>query len=133
MRVKQITGTFVTLLQGLSNLLIGICGTAYVACYILVRMIIERQYAGKIAGVAHIHCIGQRLDRGFRGIDSRLKIVEEYVIGVVGGNETLHGQSHKPGEKSGCYIAEITAGNAYDQLSLFADAFHLRICIEVVE
>ena len=50
---------------------------------------IEVEDAGEVRGVANVHGISQRLYAGLGMVLSRLQILVENVVGIVGSNETL--------------------------------------------
>ena len=64
---------------------------------------------------------------------SRLQIIVEDVVGIVGCNETLHRQTHHLAEQSGRDVAEISARHAYHQLVSLTELLHLGIGVEIVK
>ena len=98
---------------------------------------IEVDDAGKVAGIADIHRVGKCLLRCLWRILPREQILIEDVVGVVGCNESLHGQSHLVSEQRGTDVSEIAAWHTYDKVTLlptFLLKLHgLRNGVEVVE
>ena len=46
---------------------------------------------------------------------SRLQVVVEDVIGVVGSDKPFHGQAHLMTEKGSADVAEVSGGDAHDE------------------
>ena len=73
------------------NLLVGISGTADFGRDGGMAASVKVEYAGKVARVAHIHRVSNGSDTGTRCINTRLQILEEDIIAVVGSDKAFHG------------------------------------------
>ena len=62
----------------------------------------------EVGGIAYVHRIGECLLRGLRLVFASLEILEEDIVGIVGSDETLHGQTHGMAEEGSTDIAEVT-------------------------
>ena len=94
---------------------------------------VEVQDACEVRRVAHVHGVGQRLYGGTRLVLARLQVFIEDVVGIVGSNESLDGQSHLVSEQCRADVAEVSAGYTHHQLVCQSQCFHAGIGIEVVE
>ena len=101
--------------HGLDDLLVAIGGSADETGDALVGLgggdtavlAVEINDAGKVGWIAHVHGVGQRLLGGLGGVVAGLQVVVEDVVGIVGCDEALHGQSHGVAEEGGADIAEV--------------------------
>ena len=62
-----------------------------------------------------------------------LKIFVEDVIGVVGGDETLHGQTHPLAEQTCADVSEIAGWDANNHLIGLAHTLQLSVGVEIIE
>ena len=94
---------------------------------------IEIVDACEVRGIAHVHCIGQCLLRGLGLILASLQILVEDIVGIVGSNESLDGESHLV-TKEGCAdVAKVATWNAHHQIVSLALSLHSCVSIEVIE
>lgn len=119
--------------QSPANLLVVVAGSGYVGPDRFERTAVQVEYAGEIARIAYVHRIGDRSDRRPGLVISRLQIVIENIVPVIGRNEPLHWQSHPFGEQSRRQIAEIAARHADDDRSRQAGLAQPGIGVEIVE
>ena len=94
---------------------------------------VQVQDAGEVAGIAHVHRIGQGADAGPGRIGTRLQVIEEDVVAVVRGDEPMDGKAHPVRHERGAEVAEVPARDADHQAVGEAQSGHLRIAVEVVE
>ena len=113
--VELITRFAEALAHGVGNLSVGVCGARDVLGDGLVAMAVEVQDAGKVAGVANVHGIGYGGGRGTGIVLTALQIVVENIVGIVGGNEAVYGQSHATAEEGAADVAEVARGHASHQ------------------
>ena len=94
---------------------------------------VKVEYTGKVARVAHIHRVGNGGNTGTRRINTRLQILEEDIIAVIGSDKAFHGKSHTLAEEAGSDVTEVTAGYTHDGIASLAGTFQLSIGIKVIE
>ena len=142
MRVEGIARLLITLAHGLLNLCVTIGGTTDQTADTLVALAVEVVDTGEVRRVTHIHRIGEGLHGRFRLVLSCLQILIEDIVGIIGGYETLDGQSHGMTEQSGTDISEITRWHTHHEFFLnfyiitfssFYIFLHAGIGIEIVE
>ena len=142
MGVELVARLAEALAHGGGNLLVGVCGTGDVLGDGLVAMAIEVQDAGKVAGVAHVHGIGDGGGGGTGIVAACLQVVVEDVVGIVGGNEAVDGQAHATAEEGAADVAEVARGHTSHQFGSHgrggaidgnALLLQLGVCPEVVE
>ena len=133
MRVEQVMLICPNILHSFGYLFVRISSTAYLGRDSCMATAIEVEHTGKVTRIAHIHGIGYRSDAGSRRINTRLQILIEYVVTVVGCYETLYRQSHAFTEQTGRYITEIAAWHTDYGIGSLTRPLQLRISIKIVE
>ena len=94
---------------------------------------VQVQDAGEVAGIAHVHRVGEGADAQGRRVGARLQVLEEDVVPVVRRDEAVDGKAHPLGHEGGADVAEVSAGHADDQAVGLAQARELRVAVEIVE
>ena len=94
---------------------------------------VQVQDAGEVAGIAHVHRVGEGTEAQGRHVGARLQVLEEDVVPVVRRDETVDGKAHPRGHEGGAQVAEVSAGDADDEPVGLAQARELRIAVEIVE
>ena len=108
MRIQDITRSFVALAHGFANLLVAIGSTANQRANLLVTLIVQVVDTGKVRRIAYVHRISQSLLRWFRLVFASLQILVEDIVGIVGCDESLDGQSHLMAEQRCTDISEVS-------------------------
>ena len=124
---------FVAVVKRLLDLLVGVGAARNLCGNLLVRFVVKSKNAGKVARVTHVHCIGDGLDRWFRRVNTRLEVLIENVVFVVGCDETADRHSHPFAEESSRDISEVSGWNADDDIVFLPQLVELCYSIEVVE
>ena len=91
MRVEQIMMFFPSLFHSFPDLLVGIGSSRNLGRDSGMRTFIQIEYTGKVARVAYVHGVSDGCDRWTRVVFACLQILVEYIVTVVGCNETFHG------------------------------------------
>ena len=94
---------------------------------------VQVQDPGEVAGIAHVHRVGEGAETQGGGVGARLQVIEKYVVPVVRRDEAVNGKAHARGHEGGAQVAEVPAGDAHDQAVGQAQAGQLRIAVEIVE
>ena len=76
-----------------------------------VFMIEQVQYTVEVAGITHIHGVGDGGGRGSWPEFPGDQVDRNNIVNVVGREECMNGQSHLPGDESGCHVSVISTGN----------------------
>ena len=132
-RVERVARLIIALLHGGPDLLVLVGGTADILGDGLVVAVMKVVDARKVRRVAHVHCVGQRLNACLRLVFTGLKVVVEDVVGIVGGNEALHGKPHLAAEEGRADVAEIARGHAHHQVVGQSQGLHAGIGVEIIE
>ena len=64
-----------------------------------------------IIGVSDVHGVGDGMDGGYGGEGSGFPVIEKRMIGVVGGNKFMDGESHGLSPESSGEVAKVSGGN----------------------
>ena len=131
--VEHVARLLIAAAHGVGNLLVAIGGTADETADALVRLAIEVVDACEVRRVTHIHRVSQRLNGRTRIVLASLQVLVEYVVGIVGSDETADGQSHLVTEQSSTNVAEVATGNAHDDVVSQAKSLNAGDGIEIVE
>jgi len=132
-RVEDVVVGFVAMAHGVANLLVCVGGATHQAAYLLPVGMEEVGDAGEVARVAHVHGVGYGLDAWARGVIACLQVLAYYVVGVVGGNESLNGEPHLACEDGCRDVSEIAAWHADHEVVRHAHALELCVGMEVIE
>ena len=89
--------------------------------------------ACEVRGITYVHSVGQRLYRSLGLVLACLQVFIEDVVGVVGSNEALDGQSHSVAEQCRADVAEIAAGHTHHEIVGFSQSLDSCVGVEVVE
>ena len=81
-RVQEVTGFLIALPDGGDDRTVAHDGAGDVFPDVFPLVVVQVQDAGEIAGIAHVHRIGQGADAEGRHVGSRLQVVEEHVVPV---------------------------------------------------
>ena len=131
--VEDISRSGIALPHGFPYALVAIGGTAYQLADALVAASEEVVYAGEIAGIAHVHGVGQGLSASPWVVFAGLQILVENVVGVVGGYKSFDGQPHHVAENACRDVAEIATWHADHQVIGLASFLEPGVGIEVIE
>ncbi len=132
-RVQEVAGFLVTFPDGGEDSAVTYDGAGDVFPDFQPVVAVKVQDAGEVAGIAHVHRIGEGAEAHRRHVGARLQILEKDVVPVVCRDEAVDGKAHPRGHESGAQVPEVPAGNAYDQPVGLAQAGELRIAVEIVE
>ena len=132
-RVEDVVILVVAPAHGLAYLPVAVRGTAHQTRNLPPVALEEVVDTGEVARVAHVHGVGNGLDAWARTVFAGQQIPVNDVVGIVGSDEALHGQSHFSAEYGCCDVAEVAARYAYYVSVLLADALQLCVGVEIVE
>ena len=90
MRVEQVMIAFPYLFHGFGYLSVRISGAAYLGGDSCVTTPVKIKHTSKVTRIAHIHGVGNCGNAGTRRINTRLQILVENIVTVIGRYETLH-------------------------------------------
>ena len=116
MRIEDILRIGIALAHGLTDLFVAVGGATDERGDALVALAIEVVDACEIRGIAYVHRISERLLRGLRFVLACLEILEEDIVGIVGSDESLDGQSHGVAEEGCTDITEVATGHTHYQI-----------------
>ena len=133
MRIQLIPCLKQTRAEGGGYLSITVCGSGNILAYGLHRMSVEIQDTSEVAGIAHIHSIGYGLQACHRRILTRLQILIEDIIGIVGRDEPMHRQPHALTNKSRADVSEVATGHTGHGLALPPSTLQLGTGIEIIK
>ena len=118
-----------------TNFSVGIGRTADVGPDAFPTVMIQVKNAHEVARIANIHGVGQCLFAVGGMVFARLQILIKHIVGVVGSNESFHGESHALGDETCRDVAEVSAGRTKNELLVLSQQFlpELGVGVEIVE